>query len=688
MQEQHRQERRLAAIMFTDLVAFSALSQRDEALALQVLEGHRVLVRNAVKSHGGTEVKNTGDGFLLTFPSALEAVRCAVAVQTAIAAHNEEPTAGHEFKVRIGIHVGDVVMRDGDIVGDGVNIAARIEPLAPAGGICITGPVWDQIRNKLKERVVPIGRPDLKNIEVPVEVYRVLLPWEDAPAVRNPARSKRLSLTAVGAAAILIPLVGGFAVWKGGAAPQKSVPTIAQRVLRSVAVLPLQNRSSDPEQAYFADGITDSLTTELAHVGALKVTSFQSVQRYKGEARKSMAEIARELKVDAVVRGAVQKSGDSIMINAELVDAASEHVIWGRAFTKQARDLLTVQNEIVLAVADAVKIELSAGEKKRFAASRPVNPSAMGHFYRGRAAFGLGSEKGFRDAIQHYNAAIELDPDLAPAYAGIADAYAALSSFFIPPKEAMPKAEAAARKALALDPDSAEAHSALGYILGFYHWKLDEAELEMKRALDLKPSYSTAFQNYGLLLAAAGRREESIANLRQALSLEPTSAIASASLEWALFLAGKYDEAIAQSKATLAIEPSLAMSYSQSGMAHMYKGNSAEGLKLLKAGYEKEANSLTATFYAVGLAKTGKREESSRVLDKFIKDSKDQYVCAYEIASAFEGNGNRAMALKWLERGHEDRCDCLLWSNTEPWMYSILKDPKFAAILAEAGLSR
>jgi class 3 adenylate cyclase/TolB-like protein/Tfp pilus assembly protein PilF len=685
--------RRLCALMFTDMVAWGAMTQRNEALAVEVLEHQRRIVRAALPAHGGREIRPVGDGFFISFGSALEAVRCAIVIQSAIAEHNRTASLEQRIQIRIGLHAGDVMEREGDLIGDSVNIAARIEPLAPAGGICLTAPVYEQIHNKIPEQVRLLERPELKHIETPLDVYRVVLPWEPARggrerAVKRTRPRKRWPVAAL-ALVLLGTLVGallGSVALLRGTAKKPPVPGDSPPPIRSLAVLPLRNLSNDPEQASFAEGVTDSLTTDLYHIQALDVKAHQSVLQYKG-GTKSVQEIASELGVDAVVEGTVQYLGDTLIINIQLIHGTTANHIWADRYTQHVSDMARAENEIVLAITDKIKVQLRPEEKTRLAVSRPVPPQAQKSYFWGRFHFSQGTEAGYRQAIRDYEQAIQLDRGFAPAYAGLADVYTAMSStFYMAPREAMPKAETAARAALDLDPDLAEAHSALGYIQTFYHWNRVEGERELLRAIELKPSYSTAHVNYGSLLASQARFEEALKQLRKAQELEPTSAMISLSMEWMLFLAGKYQETLTQADHTLKLEPKMSFSHLQKGLAYLYLHNKPEALSEMKRAFAMEANTGNATTYAFGLAVTGKQQEAERVLDRFLEQSKGKYVCAYEVATVYEGMNNRLKALEWLRRGQQEKCDCLVWGAVEPMMRGIRTDPRYQALLAESGL--
>ena len=336
---------------------------------------------------------------------------------------------------------------------------------------------------------------------------------EDVDVVRPKkiASGRRLDFVIIG---FLLLIIGGFA-YEHFAARGRNSQLESHGAPKSIAVLPFENLSRNPDNAYFADGVTDSLTTDLAQIHSLRVLSFQSVRQFKGQRRKSLPEIARTLNVDAVVEGSVQQSADTIMINAQLVQATNDQHLWAGRYTRKTRDLLDAQSEIVRAIADAVKIELTPKEATRLATERTIDPELQSHYFLGRFHFGQGTEAGFRTAISEYERAIAKEPTFAAAYAGIASCYSALASVYIPPREAMPLAERAARKAIELDPELAEAHAAIGFIDLLYHWNRAEAERELRKAIELNPNYSTAYLNYGLLLLTESHFEDALMQLRK-----------------------------------------------------------------------------------------------------------------------------------------------------------------------------
>src|ERR1043166_9495836 len=332
------EERKLAAIMFTDMVGYSALAQRDDKVALELLEEHRRLLREIFPRFHGTEIKTIGDAFLVEFGSALEAAQCAIEIQRTLAKRNHDVTPDRRIELKIGIHIGDVVHRDGDVYGDGVNIASRIEQLAGAGGICVSMDVERRIRNALEARFEKLAPHELKHISVTMDLFRIVLPWEQKaqvaskPTAVSPRKSNARTLVG-GAIAMLALLVVGVGWWWSDQRPARPAPPSNAVRITSLAVLPFKNYSGDVNQEYFADGMTDLLTTELGGIGALTVKSHQSALKFKGST-KSMPEIGQELHADAIIEGSVLREGNQITVNVQLIEAQSDRHLWAKKFER------------------------------------------------------------------------------------------------------------------------------------------------------------------------------------------------------------------------------------------------------------------------------------------------------------------------------------------------------------------
>jgi TolB-like protein len=351
------EQRRLAAIMFTDMVGYSAIAQRNEALALDLLEEHRRLLREIFPKHQGLEVKTTGDGFLVEFASALEAARCAVEIQDALTSRNAAAPAERRLLIRIGIHVGDVVRRGQDVFGDGVNIAARIEPLAEPGGICVSQQVYDQIRNKIENPLIRFGVGELKNIQVPVVVYKLGLSGAAvAPMLPRLAFLWRQRRTRRWALGLLVVVFAGWAGWQGWR--WVSGPRAGEA---SIAVLPFVNMSSDKENEYLCDGLSEELISALTEMKGLRVAARTSAFAYKNKSE-DIQRIGEQLRVRTILEGSVRRAGNQVRITAQLVNVSDGYHIWSATYERQATDLLALQTEVARRVIDALKNEIRAGD--------------------------------------------------------------------------------------------------------------------------------------------------------------------------------------------------------------------------------------------------------------------------------------------------------------------------------------
>ncbi|MFO1460225.1 MAG: adenylate/guanylate cyclase domain-containing protein [Verrucomicrobiota bacterium] len=473
------EQRRLAAIMFTDMVGYSALSQRDEVLAIELLEEHRALLRPFFPRFNGTEIKTIGDAFMVEFQGALAAVQCAVEIQRLLAKRNADASAERRIELKIGVHIGDVVHRGGDVYGDGVNIAARIEPLAGAGGICVSMDVERQVRNMLELRFEKLPPTALKNISVAMDLFRVVLPWEQKTAIRTGSRNFFTSVAArwAGATAILL-LVAAVSGWilrradvgtkqgvtTPGATPGPSVtntpPAVADQ--RSIAVLPFVNMSADKDNEYFTDGITEEILNALARTPGLRVAARTSAFSFKGK-NESVQHIGETLKVGAVLEGSVRRAGNQLRITAQLISVADGFHLWSDTYDRKSEDVFAIQTEVAQRVQEVLRVKLMVGVGPNTTLAGTENLEAYDLYLRGRELWNKRTAADIQRAVGLFQQATEKDPKFAAAYAGLSSSYALLPSYFAAPvREANPKARAAARRAIELDGSLAEAHAVIG----------------------------------------------------------------------------------------------------------------------------------------------------------------------------------------------------------------------------------
>ena len=423
-------------------------------------------------------MKTIGDAFLVEFDSALEAARCAFDIQQSLHDLNSERPVERQVLLRIGIHLGDVIHAQNDVYGDAVNIASRIEPLAPAGGVCISAQVHDHVRNRSDLEFESMGERALKNVGEPVEVFRMVFPWERQDAMTTTLDKMR------------------------------------------IAILPFTNLSSDPEEGYFADGMTEELITSISGVRQLTVIARTSVMGYKGTTKK-VKEIGRELEVGTVLEGSVRKAGNRVRITAQLIDTLTEGHIWAQNYDRQLEDVFAIQSEIAEKVAGELKIRL-VEEEKRVIERRPTeNTEAYTFYLRGRELIREMTEPTLRQSLIVLQKAVAMDPTFAKAHAAIALAHAELvTMFFEPYEQAMPKAELAVNRALQLDPELAEAHATLARI----HFQEDNVmggESEAKKAVELNPSLADAYFSLSSVYLVRGEIAEGLKASETCFKLDP-----------------------------------------------------------------------------------------------------------------------------------------------------------------------
>ena len=457
--------------------------------------------------------------------------------------------------------------------------------------------------------------------------------------------------------------------------------------IRSLAVLPLENLSGDASQNYFADGMTDELITDLAQISALRVISRTSVMVYKG-AHKPLPQIARELNVDAVVEGTVLHSGDQVRITAQLIEASNDKHLWSQSYEGELRDTLALQSRVASAIADQIRINLTPQEKAALKSVKVVNPQAYESYLKGRYFWNKRTADGLKVALAYFNQAIDEDSKYAPAYSGLADTYALLGDWqyaVMTPKDAFPKAKAAAIKALELDNALGEAHNSLAFVLDGFDWDFDSAGKEFRRAIELNPGYATAHHWYAWHLSLLGRYDEAIPEMRKALNLDPLSLIINADLAELLVLAHSYDESIQQSRKTIEMDPNFALAHNQLAQAYLQKHMYDEAVAELQKAVQLSGSSPTCTAnLARAYVISGKRGEALELLSELKTRPNPGYSNASEIAMVYASLGDKDQAMYWLEKGYEERFNpgVLLRSGFDP----LRSDLRFQTLVRRIGL--
>ena len=539
-------ERRLTAIMATDVVGYSRLMGEDEVGTLDRLKTcRRELFDPAVAEFRGRVIKLMGDGALVEFASIVDAVQCAVAIQRRMAKHDSIVPVADKIRFRIGVNLGDVIVDDHDLYGDGVNVAARLEGLAEPGGVCISGTAFDHVVHKADVGFTSLGERRLKNITDPVRVYRVMLEPRTAGRTARTSRwlgTRSVILPAIGVAALLATLlVIVFAFpfdWRPSSAPQRP----------SVAVLPFTNLSGNPNEDYFSDGITEDVITDLAKIAGVDVIARDSVFAYKGKPV-DLDDAARKLRVRYIVEGSVRRAGEQIRINAQLIDMKSGKSVWADRFDRRAADVFAIEDDMRGKLVKALGLEPSATEAKRLARPPTANLEAYDYFLRGNQAARSGERDGLRQALDLYDKAEELDPTFAEAFAF--DARTTVNIWRANFNDILQSAPARKRT---------------------YE--------KASRALQLDPDLSSPYAVLGILQVVDRRYEEAIASAERAVALGPGDAGAQSALGYVQLFAGNHVQAGAAVETALRLDPNLsAVDREIAGLVFLLKGDIAKSIK-------------------------------------------------------------------------------------------------------------
>lgn len=612
---QDSETRQLAAIVFTDLVGFTALMEADEAHARQVLQSQRRLVQSLVGRYGGKLLKEIGDGQLLMFGSGVNAVRCAVAIQK----------AEKNFALRIGIHIGDVVIEDEEVYGSGVNIASRIESLAPPGGICLTSDVWHQTRNQTDLHATRLGHRELKGISLPIELY-TLQPGsqQDAPSNGSDAASNSAtgqttretnafntdgtvrSGSGVRSPTLVIAVLAllaaaSFLVYS--LIPDTASPPDVNRL--SIAVLPFENLSPDPDDAYFAEGIHEDIIIKLSRISGIRTIARRSVQEFAGS---DLERIADELNVGSILEGSVRRSGDRIRVAVQHVDARSRETLWAESYLRgEITDLFEIQSAIAEQIVSALEASLSPDEQEQLR-QRPTEVAEAHTFYlQGRASLRKeGTLENLKEAAEYFEQALEQDPEYGLAMAGLctaqwqqydftrdreqadeaistceqadrydslAETHVALANLYLGTGE-LDQAWSALERALEIEPGNAEAYSVRGQVHAD-RGEMEAAESDFRKAIELDPGYWRHYNDLGVEYFSDGRYELAAEQFSRAIELEPGSPRPYSNLGGALVHLGEYLKGADAIRQSIELRPT-DRAYSNAGVNYFYAGNYAE----------------------------------------------------------------------------------------------------------------
>jgi adenylate cyclase len=696
--------------MFTDMVGYTALSQRNEPLALELLEEHRRILRSIFPRFNGTEIKTIGDAFLVEFQSALEAAQCGLEIQRTLAKRNHDVSSERRIELRIGIHVGDVVHREGDVYGDGVNIASRIQPVAGVGGICISVDVERQIHHALDARFEKLAPIELKNVQLPMDLFRIVLPWESDRKTERPRAEKKSQIPLLAGAAVGVLVVLLFGWWflqrlgqqhQGAATGSPNVTAAASTKVpdqKSVAVLPFVNLSDDKGSEYFSDGVSEELLTVLQKIPGMHVAARTSAFSFKGK-NATAQEIGQKLGVVHLVEGSVRKSGDAVRIAARLTRADTGEELWSENYTRNLKDVFAVQTELAQTIVEQlrgrfggadpgstakekIQAEVQAAEK---GGTKNVDAHQLylqGRFYENRHA-----EKSAREAVALYEHAVALDPGFALAWAGVAQTHLWLAAFATEGGQKsfdahLAAARDATTRALSIEPNLANGLLAQATIETNFDFNWNAAAQTVTKAVALAPADPNVLIAAGNLENARGNMDRALEFYRKAVDLDPVNAGARTFLAFNLAAAKRFAEARAEFPHVVELNTAAPWAHAGLGLSYLLENKFEEAVTASQA----EAGEW-CRLLIVSCARWGQRrvQESDAALAELTAN--DAETAAYQIAEAYAYRGDKDRAFEWLERARRQRDSGLAGLRKDPLLQNLHDDPRWNAFLHTMGLA-
>ena len=638
--------RMLAAIMFTDMVGYTALMQKDEARAKLMRDRHRKVLEEKVASHQGRILQYYGDGTLSIFGSAIQAVLCAIDIQYEF---NREP----KIPLRIGIHTGDVVYEDEGVYGDGVNVASRIESLSVPGAVLVSDKIYDEVQNHPDIKTTFIGSFELKNVRKPIEMYSI-----SNDGLRIPTREE--------------------------------ITTKVGTSFKSIAVLPFVNMSADQDNEYFSDGITEELLNALSKVEGLNVTSRTSAFAFKGK-ELDIREIGAMLDVNTVLEGSVRKAGNRVRITAQLINTSDGYHIWSETFDRNLEDIFEVQDEISRNIANKLREKLTRNEiKEPLVKSYKCNPHAYSLYLKGVCYWNKWNPADIKKAMEFFEEVISTQPEFPPAYARMAGCYIYLGATgYMSSKTAYPKAKELALKSLELDKNIAESHLALGLVQLFYEWNWKEAEKSLLLAIELNPGSAETHMNYSMYLSVMGRYEKAFQEVEKAYSLDPLSVVMNNAYGAALSLVKRYDDAIEQLEKTLEMDPEFRSALYELGWVYYDMGNIDEAIEVFadaQKGTGHELKGVTQLGYVCAAA--GNKEQALECLRKLEERKKLEPEVSLNIdfAIIYAGLNDLDKTFHYLEKAFEEKSGGLIFIRSHRWK-NIQKDERYHDLIKRMGLA-
>jgi adenylate cyclase len=673
--------RQLAAILFADIQGYTALMQDDEAKANALREKLKKNLEREVLQYNGRVLKSSGDGALCIFNSAIEAVRAAIGIQKAML---QEPPV----PLRIGIHTGDVMFEDGDVYGDGVNVASRIESFAVAGSVFISGKVFDEIKNQKDIETVSLGTFELKNVNIPVEIFAVsndnlVVPKKETLSGKGSVVSDRKFSSKksfiVSSIAILLLVISAFLYKKYAVVNSDSA------TLKTIAVIPFANLSTQKDDEYFTDGMCTEIQSQLSKIGALNVISRTSMLQFK-DSKKTMKEIGEAIGADVLLEGSVQKSNDKVHINVQLIDAKQDKQLWADTYDKEFKDIFSIQGDVAKSVAMHLKANLTPSEKARIEKKPTNNMEAYNLYLKGNFYVQKVTPDDLAKGLAMMNEAIKLDPTFALPYIGIAYYYIIVTDFYMAPSVAMPQLKIAVETAVMMDTALASAHNWLGIYDFWYAWDWEKAHEEITKGIELAPNDYWGHFIYSWYFISHGQAEKAFAEGRKMVELEPQSPEEITFYGFLYYLTRKYDEALPEMTKASELDANYPFAHFIRGQCYIQQGKFAEAVTEIKKADDLFAAPWSHGRLAYAYARAGNIQMAKTILDALKKQSDTMYVASDVVASVYIALGDMDNAFIYLEKAFNERAGWMLWIKMDPIWDPIRNDPRFIAIVKKMGL--
>ena len=642
------QTRQLAAIMFTDIVGYTALMGSDEKKAFELLRKNRELQKPIIEQCHGRWIKELGDGVLASFLTVTDAALCAGVIHQACKEIDV-------LQLRIGIHLGEVIFENNDVFGDGVNIASRLQALAPIGGTWVSESVHLNLVNKNDISTKFIKEEKLKNVKEPVKIYEMFI--NSLPDLFKPTSNGNSKKTPV----------------------------------KSIAVLPFVNMSNDQEQEFFSDGMSEEILNSLSHLKDLKVAGRTSSFQFKGK-NIDLREVGNKLGVTNVLEGSVRKHGNRLRITAKLINVEDGFDLWSERYDRDIDDIFAIQDEIALAITEKLKLTLLENDRELLTKSHTQNTKAHSLYLKGRFEWNKRTKEGFLKSIDYYNQAIQEDPMYSLAFAGMADSFTLLCGYHIlSPGASISKAKKAAEKAMALNDKLADAYEATGHIefLSGFDWK--KAEKNYKKAIELNPGFETARQRFALILTLLGRFDEAFEEIMTAQELDPLSRIINTDVALIHLLMGNVDKSINKCREVLELYPDFYVALFVQGLAFEHIGKTDFAISNFRKGAKaSDNNPIALSALGHALAIHGDTSGSLQILQELESLSQKQYVSPYCHAVIYAGFDKAEEVFHFLNKAIDEMSSWMihLHFSTDPRFKEFKKDIRFAELLRKIQIAK